>query len=212
MRMRRLKWAHDFLLEQEHLIQDPIALKGTWKKVLGKDQLRVEIGCGKGDYWVQMGKRYPEFGWIGIEKNESAAALAMRNYVEHGSESHMRFIYNDAAQIDEWFEDGEVDVIHLNFSDPWPKTRYHKRRLSHANFLGKYKQILCDGGQIIMKTDNSDLFEFSLLQFQNEGFELSEVSVDFRRVEHHEDVITEYEKRFMELGQPIYRAVFTLHK
>ena len=84
-----------------------------------------------------MGKRYSESGWIGIEKNESAAALAMRNYVNQGEESHMRFIYGDAATITEWFAPKEVDVIHLNFSDPWPKTRNPKRRLSHAGFLTK---------------------------------------------------------------------------
>ena len=212
MRMRRLKWAHDFLEQQPHLIKEPETMKGKWKQLLNKEILHVEIGCGKGDYWVQMGKRYSESGWIGIEKNESAAALAMRNYVNQGEESHMRFIYGDAATITEWFAPKEVDVIHLNFSDPWPKTRNHKRRLSHAGFLTKYKQILNSEGQIIMKTDNSDLFEFSLLQFQNEGFCLADVSVDFRRAIHEEDVITEYERRFMEKGQPIYRAVFQLRQ
>ena len=107
--------------------------------------------------------------------------------------------------LQEWFATGEVDVIHLNFSDPWPKKGNHKRRLSSTKFLEMYRDILTEDGYIRMKTDNKDLFEDSVLYFLQNDFTLTEFSVDFRRVEHAEDVITEYETRFMELGQPIYQ-------
>ena len=101
-------------------------------------------------------------------------------------------IQKDAANISEWFSAGEVDVIHLNFSDPWPKKRYAKRRLSSSQFLDQYAQILSDEGQIQMKTDNSSLFEYSLIEFQNAGYRMIEISVDYRRETHDEDVMTEY--------------------
>ena len=100
-----------------------------------------------------------------------------------------------------------MDVIHLNFSDPWPKKYTHKRRLSNERFLQLYDRILKDSGQIIMKTDNQDLFESSILYFTEFGFKITEFSVDFRRKEHPEDAITEYEQRFMDIGQPIYRVI-----
>lgn len=118
-------------------------------------------------------------------------------------------IQKDAANISEWFAAGEVDVIHLNFSDPWPKKRYAKRRLSSSQFLDQYAQILSDEGQIQMKTDNSSLFEYSLIEFQNAGYRMIEISVDYRRETHDEDVMTEYEEKFVSLGQPIYRCVWT---
>ena len=118
-------------------------------------------------------------------------------------------IQKDAANISVWFAAGEVDVIHLNFSDPWPKKRYAKRRLSSSQFLDQYAQILSDEGQIQMKTDNTSLFEYSLIEYQNAGYRMIEISVDYRRETHDEDVMTEYEEKFVSLGQPIYRCVWT---
>lgn len=211
MRMRKLKWAHEYLNTERVVTQEPMDQAGHWKQSLNCEVLHVEIGSGKGDYWVNMAKMYPEEGFIGVEKNESAAALSVRKYSEH-PQSNMKFIYRDAQDIDTWFEAGEVDVLHLNFSDPWPKRRTSKRRLSHPNFLKRYEKILSDEGQIIMKTDNVSLFEFSLVEFSHLNWLLSEVWVDFRSQTHDEDAISEYESRFMELGQPIYRAIFKKRK
>lgn len=206
MRMRRLKWAPEFLENSDVVVHTPEENKGKWKEVLKRDSLHVEIGTGKGDYWITMSEMYPEIGWIGVEKNESVAAMAVRKSGERVE--NRLFVQNDAANIDTWFAAGEVDVIHLNFSDPWPKKKASKRRLSHASFLEKYKTILSENGEIQMKTDNSQLFEYSILQFLANGFELIDFSVDFRRSEHPEDAITEYESKFMEKGNPIYRAVY----
>lgn len=206
MRMRRLKWAPQFLKESEMVIQTPAEYKGKWKSKYQKDTLHIEIGTGKGDYWIGMSQLYPDTLWVGIEKNESVAALAVRKSGE--TSDNRRFIYGDAQVIDEWFAPGEVDVIHLNFSDPWPKNRTKKRRLSHPSFLKKYESILKRDGEIIMKTDNSSLFEYSVIEFQENGYYLSDFSVDFRRETHDEDIISEYERKFMEQGNPIYRAVW----
>lgn len=206
MRMRRLKWAPQFLKDSEMVIQAPTEYKGNWKSKFQKERLHIEIGTGKGDYWIGMSELYPDTLWVGIEKNESVAALAVRKSGEISD--NRRFIYGDAQVIDEWFAPGEVDVIHLNFSDPWPKNRTKKRRLSHPSFLKKYETILKQDGEIIMKTDNSSLFEYSIIEFQNNGYYLCDFSVDFRREIHDEDVISEYERKFMEQNKPIYRAVF----
>lgn len=210
MRMRRLKWASEFLEQADVVVHKPEEYKGRWKEILSRDILHIEIGTGKGDYWIGMSEMYEELGWVGIEKQESVAALAVRKSGE--LKENRRFIQADATNIDTWFEAGEVDVIHLNFSDPWPKNRTSKRRLSHASFLEKYKMILSEDGEIQMKTDNASLFEFSILELSHAGFELVDFSVDFRREEHPEDVITEYENKFMEKGNPIYRCVFKKSK
>ena len=209
MRMRKLPWAEDFLKEQDVVIKEPAALQGKWKETLKRDVLHLEIGCGKGDYWTKMALQYPEYGWIGVEKNNNVAALAVRKYTKQEKEkAHMRFINDDAEQLASWFAEGEIQVIHLNFSDPWPKKRAHKKRLSNQKFIAQYAKILADDGEIQMKTDNSSLFEYSIIEFQNAGWFLHDFSVDFRRVAHDEDVITDYEHRFMEKGQPIYRAIW----
>ena len=207
MRVRNIPWAKDYLPTQPVFVQEASEYKGKWKELLGCDTLRVEIGSGKGDYWKEMSEMYPETGWIGIEKNTSIAALALKK-VEGNEKSNRRFINQDAKDIENWFEEKELDVIHLNFSDPWPKKRNMKRRLSHSSFLNVYKKLLSDDGKIIMKTDNTKLFEYSIIEFQNAGFILEEIHLDFRKEQHDEDAITEYEAKFMGKGQPIYRGVW----
>lgn len=209
MRMRKLPWAEDYIANADIVLQEKEANKGIWKQQLKCEQLHVEIGSGKGDYWITMGMKNPACGWVGIEKNTNVAALAVRKFQER-QEAHpnMKFLHGDAEEIENWFAEGEIDVLHLNFSDPWPKKRAHKKRLSHASFIERYHHIVHEQGEIQMKTDNASLFEFSILQFQEAGWYLHEISVDYRREAHDEDAITEYEARFLSLGQPIYRAVW----
>ena len=209
MRMRKKSWAEPFLAEHEEVvIASPASMKGNWKARLNKENLHLEIGCGKGDYFTHMAAMYPESGWIGVEKNVNVAAIAAKKLVDSNNINQL-LIAMDAEKVDEWFEHGEIDVIHLNFSDPWPKAGYKKRRLSHRRFIEVYENLLSEKGQIIMKTDNRKLFEFSLLEFAQCNFVLTDISVDFRAEEHSEDVMTEYETKFVELNQPIYRAVWT---
>ena len=207
MRMRKKKWADPYLeAHQDYISDNPTENRGKWKQMLNCETLHLEIGMGKGSYLIQMASMYPNDGWIGMEKDRSAAAVAARAKLENdGCITNNRMIAGDARNILDWFAEGEVDVIHLNFSDPWPKKKYQKRRLSSAEFLKIYRTVLSDHGKILMKTDNVDLFEDSVLYFQENGFLLTDFSVDYRRKEHPEDAITEYESKFMEEGMPIYR-------
>ena len=212
MRMRKKKWADPWLEQHsDYIYEDPKEYAGKWRELLGCEILHVEIGTGKGDYLNTMAAMYPEEGWVGIEKDRSAAAVAARKAVEaeHPDLHNKRMIVHAAEDMMDWFVPGEIDVIHLNFSDPWPKKYTHKRRLSSASFLGMYQQLLSENGSVRMKTDNQDLFEDSVLYFLQNGFTLSEFSVNYRRQPHEEDAVTEYEQRFLDLGQPIYllRAV-----
>ena len=207
MRMRKKKWAKPYIEERtDTVIQAPETCKGRWREILGTKEVRLEIGAGKGSYWIGMGEKYPDTGWIALEKSPDAAAIGLKKCLTPGS--NMKYIVGDAEGIDEWFAPGEVDVIHLNFSDPWPKKRQTKRRLTYGTFLDSYRKILKEDGLVIMKTDNAKLFEYSLVSFGDNGWHLEEVSVDYRREPHDEDAITEYEASFMALGQPIYRAIW----
>ncbi len=209
MRMRKVKWAVDYLENGSHrLVEKPQDNKGHWKEILNTDKIHVEIGCGKGNYSLNMSKLYKEEGFVAVEKNESAAGIASKKFDEYAKDEKLLLIHGDAANILEWFDKGEVDVIHLNFSDPWPKKRYAKRRLSSEKFLDTYRTILSEDGEIQMKTDNMDLFEYSVLEFEKNNFKLHEFSVNYRRAEHKEDVLTEYEEKFVEKGHPIFRAVW----
>lgn len=207
MRVRNLPWAKDYLPLQPSYISDPQEYKGKWKEKLHVQTLHLEIGSGKGDYWLSMSEQYPDEGWIGLERNTSIAALALKK-AEGKFQNNRVFICQDAKDLNEWFEEGELDVIHLNFSDPWPKKRNTKRRLTYRTFLEVYRKLLSDQGKVIMKTDNTKLFEFSLIEFQNCNFYLEEVYLDFRKEDHPEDAITEYELKFMNQNHPIYRGIW----
>ncbi len=206
MRMRKKKWADPYLQDHDDFcFSNPIDLKGKWKTLLNTKELHVEIGCGKGDYFNEMALAYPNTGWVAIEKDHSAAAVACKKSIEeYENLQNKRMIVNDASNLMDWFEEGEIDVIHLNFSDPWPKKYTHKRRLSSEKFLKMYYALLSKNGYIQMKTDNKDLFESSVLYFLENQFQITDISVDYRRNKHEEDAITEYERRFMDLNQPIY--------
>lgn len=208
MRMRKKKWADPYIAEhKERIYLNPTEYKGKWHALLNCFVLHIEIGMGKGDYLNAMATMFPKEGWVGIERDHSAAAVAVRKAVEAERPDfhNKRMICGDAEHLAEWFAEGEVQVIHLNFSDPWPKTYTHKRRLSSKHFLEIYRTLLDETGTIRMKTDNRDLFSDSVLYFQQNGFLLTEFSLDYRKKPHEEDAVTEYERRFMDLGQPIYQ-------
>lgn len=202
MRMRKVGWAVDYLPQAACRIQDPETRAGTWNH-----PLHLEIGTGKGGYSLSMAELYPDAAFVAVEKNESAAGIAARKFDEKKLEN-LHLIHGDGVEAASWFAPGEVDVLHLNFSDPWPKNRNAKRRLSADAFLDIYRQILAENGQIQMKTDNAKLFEYSVLQFLKGGFVLDEISVDYRREPHPEDAVTEYEEKFIKEGKPIYRSVW----
>ena len=133
MRMRKLPWAQEYLETADVVVKQPEKLKGHWSDVVSGEKLHLEIGCGKGDYWNLMAQKYPQDGWIAVEKNVSVAGIAVRKFdTMENKLSHMRFIWGDATVLTDWFAEDEIDVIHLNFSDPWPKKRAHKKKTEQS--------------------------------------------------------------------------------
>ncbi len=211
MRIRKKQWVEPFLQQDlASYVKDPTAFLGQWKQNSNKNKLHVEIGAGKGDYWIGMSQLYPDYCWVAIEKDMTVAAVALKKSLQYELD-HAYLIIGDAKEMPQWFAQQEIDVLHLNFSDPWPKKGHRNRRLSSQFYIDIYKSLLVKDGQIILKTDNQLLFEYSLLMLTNDQFVLEDVSVDFRREDHPEDTITEYEQRFIDLNQPIYRAIWRKH-
>lgn len=171
-------------------------------------ELRLELGCGKGRFTAETAAQNPNILFIAVERVPDAMVIAMERVT--ALELHnVFFVDGDAAKLPEYFAPNEVDLIYINFCDPWPTKRHAKRRLTFAAFLKKYREVLKEGGQIHFKTDNRDLFEWSLTQFPQAGFELSEVTRDL-----HANgvcgVMTDYEEKFHNLGTPINRCVGTM--
>ena len=186
-------------------ITEPEQFKGKWSEVFGNDNpIHIEIGCGKGSFVKGMAEMYPDINFIAIEKVEDVIVMAMEKVMAAGL-ANVRFMDLDAERIEDFFEKGEIERIYLNFSDPWKKSKQAKRRLTHKNFLDRYKKVLCNGSYIWFKTDNRPLFEFSLNSFAQENFKLENITLDLHNSGFEGNVITEYEQRFLELGQPIYR-------
>ena len=155
-----------------------------------------------------MAKMYPDVNFIAIEKVEDVIVMAMEKAIEN-EVGNVLFMDLDAERIEDFFEKGEIERIYLNFSDPWKKSKQAKRRLTHKNFLDRYKKVLNSGSYIWFKTDNRKLFEFSLNSFCAEGFKLQNITLDLHDSGFEGNVITEYEQRFIDLGQPIYRLEAT---
>ena len=173
--------------------------------------LHIEIGCGKGRFITETAALHPEISYVAVEKVSNIIVLAMEK-ARAAELCNLKFIRGDFAMIAPELPEGSVDRIYLNFSDPWPKTGYAKRRLTHGAFLEQYKRILKDGGEIHFKTDNRGLFDFSLETFPENGFELKNVTFDLHNEMPEGNIMTEYEQRFSELGTPICRLEAVVRK
>lgn len=192
----------------ENWVKDPEEHKGKWRALMPEaKELRLELGCGRGRFTCQTAQQNPDVLFVAVERVPDAMVTAMERARDAGL-TNVFFIDGDAARLADFFEPNEVDLIYINFCDPWPPTKHAKRRLTHANMLKGYRAVLQDGGQIHFKTDNHDLFEFSLFQFPKAGYELSEVTRNL-----HENgicgIMTDYEEKFYQLGTPINRCVGT---
>ena len=186
-------------------IKNPEDYKNRWKDVFkNSNPVHLEIGCGKGDFVVGMAKQNPDINFVAIEKVEDVLVMAMEKALDASLEN-VAFISADAENIENVFEKGEIRRIYLNFSDPWKKSKQAKRRLTHKNFLDRYKNILSPGDFIWFKTDNKDLFEFSLNSIAAENYKLQNITFNLHESKFEGNIMTEYEKRFTELGMPIYR-------
>jgi len=190
------------------LIADPGQMRGKWRELKpDAAALWLEIGCGKGRFTAQTAAANPDVLYIAIERVPDAMVIAMERCKELGL-TNVFFVDGDAALLRDYFAPDELDRLFINFCDPWPSHKHARRRLTHVNFLVLYRGILKDGGQIHFKSDNRDLYEYSLFQFPKAGFELSEVT---RNLHEHGvcGIMTDYEEKFYNMGTPINRCVGT---
>lgn len=212
-RLRRKPWTKSYLQEQKHVIFDGHRWQGKWHSYFGNEgPLHVELGMGKGTFIKEMSLRHPNINFIGIDRYDELLRIASMNAVSEETGQappNLALMLADVDHIEEWFAPQEVERIYLNFSDPWPKKRHIKRRLTHPERLRKYLRVLAEGGEIHMRTDSSILFEYSLNAFLEEkDFALRHISLDVHREGTPDDYIfTEYERKFVEQGLPIYRLV-----
>ena len=212
MRLRNVPGARETIIENQFSIQQPEQMKGKWAEVFQNDHpIHIEVGMGKGHFIIEMARRNPEVNYIGIEKYSSVLVRAVEK-LEDFEQDNLRLIRMDAENIEEVFDKDEVDRIYLNFSDPWPKDRHAKRRLTSTRFLERYDNILTPEGRVMFKTDNKDLFDFSLEQVEEAGWILENHTYDLHHSEYNEgNVMTEYEEKFSAKGNPICRLVAYRH-
>ncbi len=208
MRVRNRKGAGEMLAENAHIVvENPADFKGRWSERFGNNHpIHIEVGCGKGAFITGMAALHPEINYIAIDMQLSVLSYALDKAIEAGL-PNVQMMLVDGAALSEYFEEGEIDQVYLNFSDPWPKARHEKRRLTYKSFLETYEKILRSEGEIHFKTDNRGLFEYSLVSLANYGMELKKVWLDLHQDEEFAplNVMTEYEKKFSQKGQVIYR-------
>ena len=187
-------------------IRDPEALRGSWRSLMPQaEELRVELGCGKGRFTCETAKAEPEVLFIAVERVPDAMVMAMERARDMDLKN-VFFIDADAARLPEFFAPDEVDRLYINFCDPWPTKRHAKRRLTHRNFLLLYRKVLKEAGEIHFNTDNLPLFQFSLPEFQAAGFRTEEVTYDLHG-QGVQGIMTDYEAKFHALGTKINRCV-----
>ena len=209
MRLRNIPGSREVIAENQWCIQEPEQQKGQWHSLFGnKNPIHIEIGMGKGQFLMTLAAQNPDVNFIGIEKYSSVLLRALQKITESPL-PNIRFIRMDAETITEVFAENEVDRIYLNFSDPWPKDRHAKRRLTSKEFFARYNVILKADGRVEFKTDNRPLFDFSVESVKEAGWKLDAVTYDL----HHDEelcqgnVMTEYEEKFSSKGNPIHKLI-----
>ena len=214
MRLRNIPGAKDAILESSYVVQEPENCKGRWAERFVKQQpIHIEVGMGKGRFLMDMARLHPEINYVGIEMYDSVLLRALQKREELEAEGvsleNLFFMRVDARELPQIFAPGEVKKIYLNFSDPWPKARHAKRRLTSREFLARYEQILAPEGIVEFKTDNRELFDFSLEEVKEAGWELLAHTFDL----HNQpdlmkgNVMTEYEEKFSSMGNPICKLI-----
>ncbi len=193
----------------QYVILTPEDCKGKWASIFGNDNpIHIEVGSGKGRFITGMAAQNPEINYIGIDIQMTVLSYALDRVVEAGL-PNIKLLQVDGSSLTNYFAPAEIDRLYLNFSDPWPKKRHEKRRLTYKSFLDTYKEILPEKGEIQFKTDNRGLFEYSLVSFSQYGMTLNGVWLDLHASDMEGNVMTEYEEKFSQKGQVIYRVEAT---
>ncbi|GAA5344141.1 tRNA (guanosine(46)-N7)-methyltransferase TrmB [Planifilum fimeticola] len=205
MRLRRNPRAKELVSRHPRVVGEPERIRGKWRTYFGNDNpIHVELGTGKGRFLSVVCGLKPAVNWIGVERIEEVLLTALKKSDETECDN-LRFLWTDVARLAEIFAPGEVDRLYLHFSDPWPKRRHAKRRLTHRRFLALYRQVLKPGGHLLLKTDSRDLYQFTLEELEDSRFRVLEKSEDLHRSPYaEENIMTEYEEKFVSAGLPIY--------
>ncbi len=209
MRLRNVKGSRETIAANDYVIHEEEQMKGHWQEFFGNNHpVHIEIGMGKGQFLIELARRNPDINYIGIEKYSSVLLRAVEKRESEEDMHNLYFIRMDAEYIEKVFDKNEVSCIYLNFSDPWPKDRHAKRRLTSARFFHFYDKILIPDGRVIFKTDNRVLFDYSLEQVPAAGWKLENYTYDLHHSEYNEgNIMTEYEAKFSAMGVPINRLV-----
>lgn len=208
MRLKNVPGSREDIAASPYAVTEPEQYQGKWNTLFDKEQpIHVEIGMGKGQFLMGMAEAHPDINYLGIEKYSSVLVRAVQKQ-EALELPNVRLIRMDAEDLEKVFSEEEVDRIYLNFSDPWPKDRHAKRRLTSGSFLARYNKIMKADGQIEFKTDNTDLFDFSLESVEEHGWNLRAVTRDLHHSEMAEgNIMTEYEEKFSSMGNPIMKLI-----
>lgn len=207
MRLRNKPWADDKIeAHPNYITTNGEEWKGKWQERFPKEQpLHLEIGCGKGRFIIEMAKRHPEINFIGMELQTSVIVTVLEKQIEEEL-PNLQLLSGHARLISDYFGTDEISKIMLTFSDPWPKNRHEKRRLTHSRYLEQYQDILKPDGELYFKTDNQGLFEFSLVSLNNYGMRFDEVVLDLHNSDQaEENIMTEFEEKFSKKGNRIHQ-------
>lgn len=213
MRLRNKPWAQERLDQYpQYVVPNPESYKGRWNEAFDRNQpLHIEVGTGKGRFITEMAKANPEINYIGIELYKSVLVTALDRLIE-AELPNVKLLNINAADLQKYFAKNDVSRVYLNFSDPWPKKRHEKRRLTYKDFLKLYERIMVDEGEIHFKTDNQGLFEYSLMSFSAYGLLLTYISLDLHNSDFTGNIMTEYEEKFSQQGNRIYRCEVKFRK
>lgn len=204
MRLRKVKNADEIIAHSRYIINDGEKYKNNWGKVFqNNNPIHLEIGCGKGRYIYDLARTYENINFIGVEKFDNVIVRACQK-LETSELKNICLLKIDALELSEIFGEAEIDTIYLNFSDPWPKERHEKRRLTSEQFLKIYQKILKN--KLIMKTDNLNLFNYSIDSLENHGFKIIEKTNDLHSLNTN-NIMTEYEERFSKKNIKINRLI-----
>ena len=207
MRLKHITGSEDAVAASPQVIHEPESMKGKWREDFGGRKIALEIGCGKGKFVTQLAALNSEIAYVGLDFYSSVLVKALKKDSEQLP--NLKFLWMDARNLGEVFAEGEVDVIYLNFSDPWPKDRHAKRRLTAPGFLKKWQGLLAADGRLEFKTDNMPLFDWSAETLKSEGWTITVLTRDL----HHDpvlsegNVMTEYEAKFSAKGNPIGKLI-----
>ena len=212
MRIRKREWTEKELEINNIIFQDGKENKGKWNEIFGNNNpIHIELGAGKGSFLTKMSLRNTDINYIAIERQTEiivSGARKIREIKESGVvNNNIVFLRGDVKDLLDYFEEGEVKQIYINFCDPWQnRKKWQKRRLTHKNFLDIYRKILKNNGEIHFKTDNKELFEFSLNEFSHDGWGMRNITLDLHNSGFKDNIMTEYEEKFSQKGMPIYRV------